>query len=55
MSHCLYRVPSPFTAKRLDIVLEQRREKNGSLFRVKNIFFAKEKHKKLKSSNKMKH
>ena len=43
MSHCLNRVPSPFTAKGLrpfrnpmNIVLEQPRAKNGSLFRVKN-------------------
>ena len=46
VSHCLSRVPSPFTAKGLcpfrnpiNIVLEQPRAKNGSLFRGKTFFF----------------
>ena len=45
MSHRLNCVQSPFTAKGLcafrnpmNIVLEQPRAKNGSLFRVKNVF-----------------
>ena len=55
MSHCLNRVPPPFTAKGLrpfrnpkNIELEQPRVKNGSLFRVKIVVFAREKHIKLK-------
>ena len=51
MGLCLNRVPSTFT-KPHDIVLEQLRAKNGSLFRVKKVFFAREKHIKLKSTNK---
>ena len=45
MGHCLNRVPSPFMAKGLchfrnpmNIVSEQPRAKNRSLFRVKNVF-----------------
>ena len=55
MSHCLNRVPSPFTGKALcpfrnpkNILLAQPRAENGSLFRVKIVFFATEKHIKLK-------
>ena len=62
MSHRLNCVQSPFTAKGLppfrnpmNIDLEQPRAKNGSLFRVKNVVFAREKHIKLKSTNKIQH
>ena len=62
MSHHLNCVQSPFTAKGLrpfqnpiNIVLEQPRAKNGSLLRVKNVFFAREKHIKLKSTNEIQH
>ena len=50
MSHRLNCVQSPFRNP-INIVLEQTRAKNGSLFRVKNVFFAREKHIKLKSTN----
>ena len=50
MSHRLNCVQSPFTAKGdtpfrnpRNIVLEQPRAKNGSLFRVKNVCFLLEK------------
>ena len=52
MSHRLNCVQSPFT---VNIVLEQPRAKNGSLFRVKNVFFAREKHITLKSTNEIQH
>ena len=66
MSHRLNCVQSPFTAKGLcpfrnpmNIVLEQLRAKNGSpftCFRVKKVvFFAREKHVKLKSTNEIQH
>ena len=59
VSHCLNRVPSSFTAKGLcpfrnpkNIVLEQSGAKNGSVFRVKIFFFAREKHIKFKKPTK---
>ena len=62
MSHRLNCVQSPFMAKEhspfrspMNIVLEQPRAKNGSLFMVKNVFFAREKHIKLKSTNEIQH
>ena len=55
VSQYLNRVPSPLTAEGLclfrnpkNIVLEQPRAKNGSLFRVKTVFFAREIHIKFK-------
>ena len=51
-NHRLRRTPK----NPMNIVLEQPRAKNGSLFRVKNVFFfAGEKHIKLKSTNKIQH
>ena len=52
MSHRLNCVQSPFTAKGLrpfrkpiNVVSEQPRAKNGSLFRVKNFFCLRKRHK----------
>ena len=73
MSHCLNRVPSPFTAKGLrpfrnpngegdaslskphDSSFRAAARENGSVFRVKNVCFATERHIKLESTNKIQH